>query len=98
MKELPDTFKEYIIYQLEYGKIKMCSAFTSLFFHKGYTGFRYREVYSLVQDEIRRFRTEEGVKRKEQERLLEEKKRMANQQRSLSMKRYWEHKKNFKQV
>ena len=51
-----------------------------------------------MQDEIRRFRTEEGVKRKEQERLLEEKKRMANQQRSLSMKRYWEHKKNFKQV
>ena len=34
MKELPDTFKEYIIYQLEYGKIKMCSAFTSLFFIK----------------------------------------------------------------
>ena len=41
----------------------MTSAFTSIYFHKGYIG-RYREIYSLIEREIQLIRTEEGIKRK----------------------------------
>lgn len=55
-----------------YGKIRTASAFTSIFYHKGYEGIRYMEVYKMAEREIHKVQMEMAEKLRDHKRLESE--------------------------